>query len=135
MNEKIGMLKNFSIDGIELCFICPENLLNFVINQENLRYLWTLKFISIHSPWEEISYGNNQKCKDALGAIEKLYKQINAKNVVFHPEKIEDINILKNYDFTASIENKDWRYNSVNTFEQIEMILNKNKNLKFTSVD
>jgi len=39
MNEKIGMLKNFSIDGIELCFICPENLLNFVINQENLRYL------------------------------------------------------------------------------------------------
>jgi len=52
--------------------------------------------------------------------------------VIFHPEKINDFKILKNYDFAASIENKDWRYNSVNTVEKIEAILNENKNLKFT---
>jgi len=131
MNEKIGMLKNFFINGIELCFAYPEDLLSFVINQENIRYLRVLKFISIHSPWKEVIYGNNQKTKDILRTLEKLYKEIGAYNVVFHKEQIDDINIITNYDFTASIENGDWR-ESGNSVEEIKAILNKNKSLKFT---
>jgi len=131
-NEIINKTREFSPDGIELSFAHPQYLFDFIIDKENLKYLKSLQFISIHSPWKEISYGNNQTCKDILEVIEKLYKQVGAENVVFHVEKIEDINILKEYDFIASIENKDWRYDSVNTVEQIEAILNKNKSLKFT---
>ena len=85
-NEMIKRIREFSPYGIELSFAYPQYLFDFVINKDNLDYLQSLKFNSIHVPWKEITYGSNQKTKNVLEAIEKLYKQINAKNVVFHKE-------------------------------------------------
>lgn len=130
-NEMIERIREFSPEGIELSFAYPQYLFDFIINEENLRYLQNLKFVSIHSPWKEISYGNNQTCKDTLKAIEKLYKQVDAENVDFHLEQIEDIKVLNNYDFIASTENADWKEDG-NSVGEIEVILNENKDLKFT---
>jgi len=55
-NEMIRKIKEFSPDGIELSFAYPEYLSDFILSEENLKYLQSLKFISIHSPWKEISY-------------------------------------------------------------------------------
>lgn len=130
-NKMIIKIREFLPDGIELSFAYPEYLFNFVINKENLKYLQSLKFNSIHAPWKEITYGNNQKSKDILEVIEKLYKQIAARNVVFHKEQLDDINVIKDYNFVASIENADWK-EAGKSVEEIETILNENKHLKFT---
>lgn len=130
-NDMISKIKEFLPFGIELSFAYPQYLFSFMINKENLEYLKTLKLNSIHAPWKEIIYGNNQKSKDTLEAIEKLYKQIGARNVVFHREQLDDINIITNYNFVASIENADWKETG-NTIEEIGIILNENKKLKFT---
>lgn len=130
-NEIISKIKESSPAGIELSFVYPQNLFDFEINQENLKYLQSLKFNSIHAPWKEIVYGNNQKSKDTLKAIEKLYKQIKGRNVIFHKGRIEDYDLILSHDFTASIENGDWR-KSKNSIEDIKSVLNKNKKFKFT---
>ena len=131
-NTMISRIRKFSPEGIELSFAYPQYLFDFIINKENLDYLQSLKFNSIHVPWKEITYGNNQESKNVLEFIEKLYKQINAKNVVFHKEQIEEIQIVTNYDFTASIENGDWKELAGNSVEKIEEILKGNPKLKFT---
>ena len=132
-NEMISKIKEFSPEGIELSFAYPQYLFDFVINKENLEYLRNLKFNSIHAPWKEIIYGNNQKGKDILAAIEKLYKQIGARNVVFsNKEQIADLNSITSYNFITSIENDDWKHPLSNTLEEIGEILSKNKHLKFT---
>ena len=132
-NEIIERIKEFSPEGIELCIANSDYLLNFKISDNNLRYLRNLKFISIHAPWQAITYGNNQKSKDVLITIEKLYKQIGARNVVFsNKELVTDFNSITSYDFIASIENDDWRKPSANTPKEIRKILSENQNLKFT---
>jgi hypothetical protein len=132
-NEAISELREFSPAGIELSFAYPECLFNFIINRKNLEYLQTLKFNSIHAPWKDVVYNDNKRSKDTLEAIERLYKEINARNVVFHKHYSDDINLIQSYDFVASIENADWRKDiPTNGHEGIEELLNENLDLKFT---
>lgn len=138
MNKKIAMLRDFSIDGMELCFADADDLLNFSINEANLKYLQSFKFNSIHAPWKNIDYGNNNKCKKTLIVIEKLYKEINAINVSFHifgVEKIKETKIFNEYDFIFSIENNDsgrLKRPGLDTVEKIKKALTINPNFKFT---
>lgn len=148
-NEMIERIRKFSPDGIELSFAYPESLSEFTITEENLEYLQSLEFRSIHAPWKEIMYVGNRGDKGTLELVEQLYKQIGGRSVVFHEQNLmvfsgwkrdKSINIfeshadlLKNYDFIPSIENSDWRKHGVaDTVEGIETILSENDNLKFT---
>ena len=130
-NDLIEKLRKFSPMGIELSFAYPKYLLNFDINKNNLEYLQSLEFNSIHAPWEDITYGENKTSKEVLQKISKLYKQINARNVVFHKEQVEDFNSIIGNDFVSSIENDDWR-NPKHSIEDIKNVLDKNKGFKFT---
>jgi len=133
INKRIDKIREFSLDGIELHITESQYLSNFEeVNKENLAYLQSLNFNSIHAPAGEFSYGSNGKSKKTLEAIEKMYKKINAKNLVFHGEQIEDISVFNNYDFIVSIENGDWNEKDAKTPDQIGEILEKNPNLKFT---
>lgn len=130
-NEKIEALQRFSPAGLELSFFSPEYLLDFEISKDNLRYPQTLKFNSIHAPVCDIVYGDNKKCKKVLKKISELYKQISARNVVFHKDQIEDYSVITGYDFVASIENDDWT-KPKNTIEDMKNILDNNREFKLT---
>jgi len=129
-NKMIEIIRGFSPDGVEVSFACPDRLLNFKISDSNLRYLKSLKYVSIHAPWINISYGDNQKSQDVLGSIKKLYSLIGAKNVVFHQEDIENIRCIANLNLVVSIENMGWNQKP-NTIVETEKFLNKNKSIKF----
>ncbi len=131
-NELIKIIKGFSPDGIELSFAYPEYLFNFAITPENLEYIKSLKFVSIHAPMFDIVYGDNQRSREVLKLIEKLYKQVGARNVVFHKDEVEDISEITKYDFTASLENGDYRKTIANSPEKIQEILSRNPKLMFT---
>lgn len=133
-NLMIKKLKKFKPDGIELSFADPKHLINFKISEENLDYLNTLQFNSIHSPWINTIYGENEKSKIIVEKIKELYKKINAKNIVFHEEQIEDFNIIKDLikeGYIASVENDDWE-GECNSIPKLKNILSKNPELKFT---
>jgi len=127
-NSMISKLREFSPDGIELSFAKPDYLFRFKITAENQSYLKSLKFVTIHAPWKDISYGKNEKCYKTLKAIEELYCKINAENVVFHPEQIKDYNVFKRYNFRSSIENEDWR-RKANNVKSIGELLDKNPDI------
>lgn len=130
-DSMIEELRKFSPMGIELCSAYPEYLLSFDINENNLKYLRSLKFNSIHAPWKNITYGSNSTSDKVLQKISELYKLVNARNVVFHKGQIKDYESILNGNFEPSIENDDWRKPKY-TIEDIENILNKNGKLKFT---
>jgi len=130
-NDIIKKLQRFSPSGIELSFHNPEYLLNFDIERDILEYLQTLRFNSIHAPFKEIVYGNNKLCKEVLRKISELYTKINARNVVFHKDQIEDYNLITDSKFVSSIENDDWRKPN-NSIRDIKNLLNKHKELKLT---
>jgi hypothetical protein len=133
MNEKIQMLEKFSPDGVELCFADSQHLLDFKITEENLSYLRGLKAVSIHAPWKEIVYNDNELCHQVLCTIEKLYKQINANNVVVHFKTDSDVFVVNNYNFVTSAENGEWKTEKwPNTPEGISSILGLNNKLRFT---
>jgi hypothetical protein len=131
MNEKIGLVKEFSPDGIELCFADARYLIDFQISKENLSYLCGLKSVSIHAPWLGIRYSENPRCQDVLKAIKDLYYLINARNVVFHADFVGDFDVFRNCDFIYSIENNDWRH-PFNTVSEIGVLLSENERIKFT---
>ncbi len=130
-NDLIEKLRDLSPVGIELSFVYPEYLLNFDINKNNLDYLKSLKFNSIHAPGVNVVYGANKTSERVLQKISELYSQINARNVVFHKGQIENYDLIMNNNFVASIENDDWRKPKHNV-EDIKNVLDKNKGLKLT---
>jgi len=129
-NKMIEIIRGFSPDGVEVSFARPDRLLNFKISDSSLRYLKSLKHVSIHAPWIDISYGDNQKSQDVLGSIKKLYNLIEAKNVVFHQENIDNISSITGLELVISIENMDGNQKP-NTIVETEKFLNKNKGMKF----
>jgi len=130
-NKMVRELQKFSLSGVELSFNQPRHLLTFDIDKDNLEYLQTLKFNSIHAPAKNIIYGDNKTCKEVLRKISELYVKINAKNVVFHKNEIEDYSLIINSKFTSSIENDDWR-KPKNGIEYIKNLLDEHRELKLT---
>ncbi|MFA7243924.1 MAG: hypothetical protein WC080_01370 [Patescibacteria group bacterium] len=130
-NEMIRMLREFSPDGIELSFADSTYLFDFKISEENVDYLRSLPYTTIHAPWIDIRYANNDKSKKVLDLIEKLYRKTGAKNVTIEPREIDDYSILGSYDFQISIENADIR-KPFCAAEELLSILNKNPKLKLT---
>jgi endonuclease IV len=132
MNKKIELLKEFSPDGIELCFADPQHLVDFQITEQNLSYLHSLSFVSIHAPWlGGIRYGNNEKSERILRAIENLYYKIKAQNVVFHTDYFDEIDIFEGFNFIVSLENVDWNSGAGKNIEEVKRALHSNTNFRF----
>ncbi len=131
-NEMIERLREFSPDGIEISFSRPDSLSAFKISDRSLEYLRGLRLNSIHSPWEDVIYGHGGESRRVLREIKVLYTQIGARNVVFHKGILDNLKVLEEYDFTASVENDDWRKSANKTPEQLERILGTNPYLRFT---
>jgi len=130
-NRSINLFRQFSHEGIEVSFAYPHHLLNFKIEEDNLEHLETLKFNSIHAPFKDYIYKNNEKSKEILRRISDLYKRINARNVVFHKDSIKDYDFIANNGFVVSLENDDWRKPN-NTINHLKDILDNNEKFKFT---
>jgi hypothetical protein len=131
MNEKIKMLRGFSPVGIEICFADSQHLIDFKISEENLSYLKSLKWVSIHAPWLGVRYGRNRRTDEVVKSMRYLSDLINAKNVVFHGNFADDFSFFKNCDFVYSIENSDWRY-FFHTVSEMKELFANNDDYKFT---
>lgn len=130
-NEMIRKLRQFSPDGIELSFAAPEYLFNFSVTADNRAYLRSLPYVTIHAPWKTVVYGPGGNGQSVVAAIEKLYSEINAKNVTVHASEVQDFEMFHSPRCQGAVENDDWR-KGANRLEQIEAILRRYPWLKFT---
>lgn len=130
-NKMIKMLKAFKPDGIEINFPFPDYLLNFVPNDTNIKFLNSLKFVSIHLPWVDISYRPNSKAKKIAAKIRQLSKRIRIDNLVIHPLQIEDFQFLNKFKLNVSIENEDPKMPKFFIPEDFKQIFDKYSKLYF----
>ena len=94
-SQAINFVKGFSgAEGIELLFATPKDLFDFEFEKEDLDFVNSLKFKSIHMPFHEIEYANNLNTKNIIEKGSLIASQISADYLVFHPSKIKDYSVL-----------------------------------------
>lgn len=115
-------LCHFKVDNANALEIHCLNVerIDFLIKNE-IDLSW-FSYISIHSPrlkWDWVA-------KTILSKIRDLTKIIDIKNIVIHPDQLQDFSIFEEFkDLPLSIENMDNDKNFWQTLEDIWPILNK----------
>ena len=131
-NDSIRFIQKYSkkIDGIEIGFGSWEEVLNYTLEEDTLKFVKSLKFKSIHMPVSNNKYDNNTETKKVLGKVSELAKEINANHLVFHPNNIKDYSVL-DYNLNNCIENLNSKeYNmGFRTVQEIRKVLEENKGL------
>jgi endonuclease IV len=105
-NNLLAHIRKLEVDGVELTFSSKEELYNFKLSKKNEKWLRSLSYVTIHSPFNMIKRADNEEeVIRQLVFIDRLYKKIKAKNVVIHPEDLPSPKILNKFDFNVSTEN------------------------------
>jgi len=105
-DDLIPYAKKLNISGVEITFSSKEELYALKISEDNLNWLKSLEYVTIHAPFRLTRKADNdaeiiKQCEFIL----KLYQQINAKNVIIHPLDLPAPEILAKYPFKVSTEN------------------------------
>lgn len=94
----INAFQKLDIDGIELTLGRTTWVPR--INEEHRAYLKTLKHVSIHSPFG-LAYIDNWDIKEHITLLKELYDSIGAKNIVVHPDQIEDYKLFAGMQYST----------------------------------
>ena len=105
-DDFIKYAKSLDIDGVELTLSSKEELLAFKLSPSNEKFLRSLAYVTIHAPFDFIKKaGNEPEIIRQLEVVAKIYQQVGAKNVIFHPYDLPERRILDKFDFKVSTEN------------------------------
>jgi len=109
INEQIEVLKKIPCNAIEINYAGVPSL-NEEITEENIDYLHSPDYVSIHAPFygdsrSDLMYENNDATAGILRKLKGHYDRIGARAIVFHPNLIGDYSIFKGFDFNACLEN------------------------------
>ncbi len=120
-NDFIKYAKSLDIDGVELTFASKEELFAFKLSLANEKFLKGLNYVTIHAPFDLIGEaGNEKELIEQLDAISRIYRQVNAKNVIIHPHGLPSRKILDKFNFKVSTENLRKKRNvSISNFKKI----------------
>lgn len=106
IGELVDYTKELDISGVEVTFASKEELYAFALSGDDKSWLRNLDYVSIHAPFRLISESdNNEELIGQLDMIADLYKEINARNIVIHPDELPFPEILENYRLHFSTEN------------------------------
>ena len=131
--ESIHYLAQFKeqINGIELLFALPGELLDFELPKQDLLFLQSMDFVSIHMPLKEVEYASNAETNNLLQKALDLGKKVNAKYLLFHPHQIRDFELLENLPMQVCLENMDKKYQAFGTLEKIKQLLEEHEQFGF----
>lgn len=104
-NGLFRFIKHLNISGVEITFSSEKELHDFNLSKENISWLRTLSYVTIHAPFTLFASKNHEKIVQHLKAISALYHRIDAKNVIVHPGPLEDMALLGRFAFNVSVEN------------------------------
>jgi endonuclease IV len=102
----VDYAKQLDISGVEVTFASKEELYFFELSEDNELWLKNLDYVSIHAPFNLVRGSKNEKeVIRQLDIISKLYADINAENLIIHPNELPSPEMLKKYDLDVSTEN------------------------------
>jgi len=104
--QLIDYLKELNIDGVEITLGTKEELYSFRLTPSQVSWLKKLDYVSIHAPFRLVRRADTpEEVIKQLNIISRLYKQVNAKNVIIHPNDLPSPKVLASYDMNFSTEN------------------------------
>ena len=131
-NDAIRFIQKYSdkINGIELLFATPKELLKFEFEKDTLEFVQSLDFVSIHMPVIDAIYQNDLETKKVIDKATKIYDLVKASYLVFHPNTIKDYSIL-DYNLNNCIENLNSKEQNkgFQTVQEITKVLEENEGL------
>ncbi len=105
-NDLITYARKLDVNGVEITFSSKEELYVFKLSKYNEKWLKNLDYVTIHAPFDLVRGSNDEdETIKQLRIIDKIYKKINAKNVIIHPENLPSPKILSQFNFNVSTEN------------------------------
>lgn len=109
--QLIKYARKLDVNGFELTLSNEHELRCFKVSQENRKWLRSLDYVSIHAPFGLLTESmDDDNVRSQLDIISSLYEDINAKNVIIHPNQLPPSETLKKYNFKVSTENMPRRY-------------------------
>ncbi|MDO8524702.1 MAG: hypothetical protein Q7R99_03665 [bacterium] len=119
-NDFIKYAKNLDVDGVELTFASREELFAFKLSSNNEKFLKGLNYVTIHAPFDMDEKNTEEEVIKQLNIISDIYKKVNAKNVITHPNCLPNRKILDKFDFKVSTENLRKKRNiTISDFKKI----------------
>ena len=102
----LRFLYKLDISGVEITFSKKEELYSFKLNSKQIKWLKSFDYVSIHAPFKLVRRADNEKeIFKQLEYIAKIYKLVNAKNVIIHAKDLPARRILARYKMNFSTEN------------------------------
>lgn len=135
--EALRFLKQFNINAVELMFASADDVFDFHPQREDVVFVRSKKYVSLHAPFIKFDYCDNAESKNVLRSLNEIALKFGAEHVVFHEHHIKDYSLFNNLDFVPLVENlnsaskkKDGR-NRICTVNQVQDFLLAHKNFGF----
>ncbi|HII29566.1 hypothetical protein COT48_04950 [Candidatus Woesearchaeota archaeon CG08_land_8_20_14_0_20_47_9] len=123
-------IQKLDIAGVELTFSSKELLYNFKLTADQIKWLRSLEYVSIHAPFRLVSKAdNNAEVLKQLEYVSSLYKMVNARNVIIHPDELPQPAILSRYSMRFSTENLKKKRGA--NIEKLALIFDRYQDLGF----
>ena len=114
--ETFDVFREIGCNAIEVT--CKDNAsIEKLIKEISLSDLSGFSYISLHAP--------NVCDVDALNLLQEAQEIFNFETIVFHPEEVEDWDMLHKFNLPLAIENMDWRKEIGKSVESMEDIFSK----------
>ncbi len=109
MDKIIELYLNSGTDTIELSFGTPKELFEYNLSDFAIENLKKFKSVSIHAPFKEVKYEDNDNTHKIIKKLKELYNSTTISGFVLHPDTIDNFEILAKSDLPFLIENMDGR--------------------------
>ncbi len=110
MNRLLESIMEIGVSGVELTFGTKGELYSFRLSNKNRSWLRKLEYVSVHAPFRLVAESDGEEeVARQLDIIQGLYDDVDARNVVIHPDNLPEPEILESYDFFVSTENLEKR--------------------------
>lgn len=130
--ESLRFLQKYShlIDGIELLFATPAELMDFELDSTSKNFLDGLDFVSIHMPFIETEYLDNKETRAWIEKAVEIAEKTRAQYLLFHPHRIKSFDSIST-SMQVCIENMDAKTPEFAKPEKIKELLEKHKQFGF----
>ncbi len=105
LNGTLDILRNAKVEAVEVLFGKTTDL-DEKISKENIAYLQSLGYVSIHSPFYDSDKNDfYYKNSNIIRRLADIYHQIQAKTIVFHPNLLPNLTLIEDLGANVSLEN------------------------------
>jgi hypothetical protein len=126
--KRARLYRSLGASAIELGFSRPGEAGDFKVSPNLVYEISKYDYVSLHAPWKGIVYKKDQTSDRLIADLKRISQRLPVKNIVLHPNVVEDFEYVEGTGLPFSIENMDRTKRSWNVPEDFNTLV---KNYRF----